>query len=1133
MFGVILRMVALVTVAAPAQLPTRRPTPVERVAPVNDWRNTFATICGRVVLLGAIWSIFSIILRPVHWIHWIDDIFGVVNLPVAPSFFSIAFLFVLSGAVQRRKRIALWVLIVLQALALALLGTVVGLAIFDDSYDNVKAVTWVLVVAGGVVSAVLLVLLWAARAAFPSRLEPGALRRALVILIVGIAASVGLSLALTFAFPRSLGTVGRKIAWAIRGAIGLEPDQNDAGWANHHGHHWTAVVVSLISAAALVIATVTFLRSAQSKNRLTSQEELDIRRLLLRDGERDSLGYFATRHEKAVVFSPNGQAAVTYRVLSSVSLASADPIGPPSEWHPAIESWLAQAQEFGWFPAALSASEEGAKAYVRAGLKALLIGDESIIVDTFHLDGPTMQQVRQAVNRVAGANYQIAVVRHSELSDAELAEIEARAEDWRGDETERGFSMALGRLGNRSDGRCVAVLARDPEGQLRGLLSFVPWGARGLSLDLMRRDPKAENGVVEAMVVATIEAGRDTGIRRISLNFAMFRGVFSAAERVGAGPLVRLGNRVLLFASRFYQLDSLYRSNARYLPRWEPRYLCYDGSLTRVVIAAGVAEGFLPTILPPPADRVDEPVTYDGLSGMPFVEAVLQQDHDERNRLPTPKRLTEQQRVRRAKIDALSAQGIAAYPVGVPRTTSVAEVVADGRPDIAVSVRTGETVSVAGRVAALRDFGGLVFAVVREAGASVQIAASISDLGDTSQALLRHTVDIGDYISVTGDVGRSDKGELTIFAHSWVMASKCLRPMPDLRKGITDPDTRVRQRYLYLIANPEAGQMLRRRSTAVHALRSQFIERGYLEVETPMLQAVHGGANARPFRTHINAYNTELFLRIAPELFLKRLCVGGVEKVFELNRNFRNEGADSTHNPEFTSLEAYAAYSDYDQMRELTREVIIAMANAVYGAPVACRTDAAGRPIEIDLSGPWPAITVHAAISAACQREITADTEVGELREICAANDVHAAPDAGAGDLVSELYDQLIEKNTQAPTFYLDFPVETSPLTRPHRTDPRLAERWDLVAFGAELGTAYSELIDPIDQRARLLAQSLKAAGGDADAMSLDEDFLTALEYSMPPTGGLGLGVDRLVMMLTGASIRQTLAFPFVRPTGR
>jgi lysyl-tRNA synthetase class 2 len=296
-------------------------------------------------------------------------------------------------------------------------------------------------------------------------------------------------------------------------------------------------------------------------------------------------------------------------------------------------------------------------------------------------------------------------------------------------------------------------------------------------------------------------------------------------------------------------------------------------------------------------------------------------------------------------------------------------------------------------------------------------------------------------------------------------------------------------------------------------------------VETPMLQAVHGGANARPFITHINAYDMRMYLRIAPELYLKRLCVAGVDRVFELNRNFRNEGADASHNPEFTMLEAYQSYADYTTMLHLVRELVQHAATAAHGRPIAVRDG-----VEVDLSGEWPVVGVHAAVSAALSALVTPDTPVPELRALLAGHGITPADDADHGTLVQQAYEELVEPHTAEPTFYTDFPTSVSPLTRPHRTDPRLAERWDLVAFGAEVGTAYSELTDPLEQRRRLEAQSLKAASGDVEAMELDEDFLDALEHGMPPTGGLGVGVDRVLMMLTGTSIRQTVLFPFVRP---
>jgi lysyl-tRNA synthetase class 2 len=274
-----------------------------------------------------------------------------------------------------------------------------------------------------------------------------------------------------------------------------------------------------------------------------------------------------------------------------------------------------------------------------------------------------------------------------------------------------------------------------------------------------------------------------------------------------------------------------------------------------------------------------------------------------------------------------------------------------------------------------------------------------------------------------------------------------------------------------------------------------------------MMQPIPGGAAARPFKTHHNALDMELFLRIAPELYLKRLCVGGVEKVFELGRTFRNEGVSYKHNPEFTMLEAYQAYADYDTMLDLTRELIQRAATA----------------------GLWPVRTVNEAISQALGEEVTADTPTQVLRRLCDSAGVPHSPGDGRGDIVLEMYERLVEERTTNPTFYKDFPLDVSPLTRQHRGDPRLAERWDLVAYGTELGTAYTELTDPVEQRRRLTEQSLLAAGGDAEAMELDEDFLTALEYAMPPTGGLGIGVDRLVMFLTGRSIRETLPFPLVR----
>lgn len=1097
-------------------------------------RDGFAAWSGRIVTIAGIWSLISFPLRAFDWPHWVDDVFGLINVPADASLFLVVSLLILGSALRRRLRAALLLAVVYQLLS-AVLGGIVfvlvathwnSLQTDDVDLTRIEGVFGLVSVPTGILIATLL---WLCRGAFPARLAQGSRVASLVVLGFGLAVSMTVTSLLTEAFPHTLRSMRERVSWSIRTALG---DSNAVGLHGHHGHHWIEELAGLMSAMSVLAAAGVFLRSSRAKQYLGAPDELAVRRLLLESADRDSLGYFATRRDKSVIFSPDGRAAVTYRVLASVSLASADPVGHPASWPAAIEAWLAEARGHGWFPAALSASEAGANAYVAAGLKALTIGDEAIIdVDGFGLEGHTMRPVRQAVTRIRRAGYTVLARRHGDIGAIELAELAQRTEDWRGDATERGFSMALNRLGDPADARCVMVTAHDADGMVRGLLSFVPWGSRGLSLDVMRRDRDAENGLIEFMVAGLVDACPDLGVRRVSLNFAMFRAVFSSTDRVGAGPVVRLTDAALTFPSKFWQIETLYRSNAKYLPGWVPRFLCYDSSLnlTRAAIAAGMAEGFLPSFRPRPRRAAAEQVPVAGAGAVAFVDAVRSQE-DELLRPARPLRpVTEQQRVRRAKIDLLAAHGQSAYPVDVPRTTTIAQVCA-AHEEIGAGTSTGQHVSVAGRIRAIRDLGGVTFAVLQDAGNTVQIMLTAAETPRVQFDLWKRTVDLGDHVSVTGEVVASKRGELSVLLDSWVMAAKCLRPLPGAHAGFSDPDARVRQRYLDLIVNREAMDALQTRSRAVKALRDGFTQRGFTEVETPMLQTVHGGAAARPFRTHINAYNVDLYLRIAPELYLKQLCVGGLGKVFELNRNFRNEGADATHNPEFTSVEAYQAYADYTVMRELTRELILDAAVAMHGAPVAMRPDGSGSLHRVDLTAAWPIIPVHRAVSDAAGVDVGPGTSLADLQQLCVTHGLNSPADASGGDLVLRLYEHLVEKSTIYPTFYTDFPVETSPLTRRHRTDPRLAERWDLVAFGAEIGTAYSELVDPIDQRERLTEQSLRAAAGDPEAMQLDEGFLTALEYAMPPTGGLGLGVDRLVMLLTGASIRATLAFPFVRP---
>jgi len=487
--------------------------------------------------------------------------------------------------------------------------------------------------------------------------------------------------------------------------------------------------------------------------------------------------------------------------------------------------------------------------------------------------------------------------------------------------------------------------------------------------------------------------------------------------------------------------------------------------------------------------------------------------------------IPEQVRVRREKRERMLAAGVDPYPVGYPRTTTIGAL-RERYPDLPPDTVTGEVVGVTGRVMLSRIGGKLCFATLRDGTGDIQAMIRLDRVGEEGLTAWKRDVDLGDHVGVTGEVITSRTGELSVLADSFAITAKSLRPLPEKHKGLTDPEARVRQRYLDLIVNPEARRMAETRSVVTQSVRSSLLARGFLEVETPILTPLHGGANARPFTTHFNAYDVDVYLRIALELYLKRLVVGGIEKVFEIGRNFRNEGVDSTHNPEFSMLEAYETYGDYNTVAELTQSLAQNAAVAAFGSTVIRRADGG----EYDIGGSWPSVTVHEAISAALGEEVTPDTELPVLLDLSAKADVPLQPSWNRGQVVLEMYERLVEKQTVLPTFYRDFPVEVSPLTRQHRSDPRLAERWDLVAFGAELGTGYSELVDPVEERARLTAQSLLAAGGDPEAMQLDEDFLRALEYAMPPSGGMGMGIDRLMIMLTGESIRETILFPFVRP---
>ena len=486
----------------------------------------------------------------------------------------------------------------------------------------------------------------------------------------------------------------------------------------------------------------------------------------------------------------------------------------------------------------------------------------------------------------------------------------------------------------------------------------------------------------------------------------------------------------------------------------------------------------------------------------------------------------EQVQTRVAKRAMMIKDGINPYPVNLDVTTTIDAVRVKYDGKLEAGAETDDIVGVAGRVLFIRNAGGLCFVQLAAGdGTTIQAMLSKKQIGADSLKQFKQLVDLGDHLFVKGRVIASKTGELSIFADEWAIAAKALQPLPTLHKELNE-DTRTRKPYIGMIADEKIRNMVRNRSRAVASLRRTFDEHGFLEVETPMLQTIHGGAAACPFTTHMNAFDLDLYLRIAPELFLKRCLVGGIEKVFEINRDFRNEGVDATHAPEFTMVEAYEAYGNYDTIAKLVKELIQKTAIDVFGSTKVTLLDGT----EYDFGGEWKTMSMYDSLSEALGQQITPETSVEELGAIADRLGVERDEVENHGKLVEHLWEHFYEDKLYEPTFVRDFPVETSPLVKAHRSKPGVVEKWDLYVRGFELATGYSELNDPIVQRERFVAQAKDALAGDEEACDIDEDFLEALGVGMPPAGGMGMGIDRLLIALTGATIRETITFPLVKP---
>ncbi|OTA26564.1 lysine--tRNA ligase [Alloscardovia macacae] len=522
--------------------------------------------------------------------------------------------------------------------------------------------------------------------------------------------------------------------------------------------------------------------------------------------------------------------------------------------------------------------------------------------------------------------------------------------------------------------------------------------------------------------------------------------------------------------------------------------------------------------------KQDETIAERIAGGASLDEAI-----DPSNEQYGPHAHPEQVQMRVAKRSLMLQNGVDPYPAELPVTHTIQQVREAYEGKLEAGQETDDVVALAGRVIFLRNGGGLCF-VQLEAGDGTPIQGMLSkkEIGADSLKEFKQLVDLGDFLFLKGRVISSKTGELSIFASEWKIATKALRPLPALHKELNE-EQRTRKPYLGMIVDDTMRKMVRNRASVVSSLRRNFESRGYIEAETPMLQTLRGGATARPFTTHINAFDMGLYLRIAPELFLKRMLVGGIDRVFEINRAFRNEGADATHAPEFTTIEAYEAYATYDTMATLTQSLIQQAALDTFGSTTVTLADGT----EYDLGGQWRELDMYESLSEKLGEEVTPATSVQTLQAFADKLGVEHEKVENHGKLVENLWDHFYTEDPHQlwePTFVRDFPVETSPLTKSHRSKPGQVEKWDLYIRGFELGTAYSELNDPVVQRQRFVEQAKMGMAGDDEAMDIDEDFIEALGVGMPPAGGMGMGLDRLLIALTGATIRETITFPLVKP---
>ncbi|PMD37875.1 DUF470-domain-containing protein [Hyaloscypha variabilis F] len=890
------------------------------------------------------------------------------------------------------------------------------------------------------------------------------------------------------------------------------PNQGLRMWEEHDvqvKYIWVYALLTtaIISLVAGYVTLVSFTAAPKYKGRLlTAEDELRIRELLWQNEEQDSLGYFATRRDKKVVFAPDNKAAITYRILGGVSLASADPIGPEKSWPGAIREWMTEAASNGLIPAVLAASEKGARCYVRHGLKAIELGDEAVIdVHEFSKSTRRRAPLRKAASKLQNLGFKGRVRRQKNIPKDELLQIGLRAAQWRESEGERcGFSMALSRLGEPADENCVLVTALDPEDTIQGVLSLVPWGRHGLSLDFMCTNRNSQSGLCEFMISELVAASPRLAVSKISLNFVQFRYVFEQADSLGAGFFFWGYRALVRLLSRVVQLESLYRFTMKCDPQWQPKYSCYPrvSQIPRITWLSLTAEGYFPYWRKVPIQEC-RGHTEAFINAVRRINAsTVSENSTQSSRIDT---------LRHAKLAQYKVAGkdplIASFSTDSDLMAARGEV--DEPPSNTLS---GKCRSLAGRVMAKRDMGRLCFLTLSDFGDNIQAILNVEKLGLNSFRDMIRQIDVGDMIGVRGELLKSRRGEVSIMVSEWVLTAKCLHAFSRKQEEAFGRESLAQNSFISLISCPKSRKMILLRSRVKSALYRCLLEHGFLEIETPLVL----GQKASEWQStapHSLAWPMCDTYR-ANVLYMKSLCIAGANRIFQFSSSSCIKGAQILDG-ESTILEAYHVHTDYLGLVDLVRQLVQQAARTVHGGEFVKRRFNNGV-VEVDISGRWQVLSVYTAVALALQSPIPIDTAYEELLRECQCSGVKTPPKASKDQLVMCAFEQLVRTKTEHPIFYTDYPLSLSPFTRPQQKDSRLGERWSLIAFGVEIATGWGELADPIEYRRQTIMKSGENEFGlNSGNMELKDEYLEALEYGMAPTAGLKLGVGDLLAMLT------------------